>query len=146
MNLYQYRQSHGQPAVAQEVYLCTHSGWGLPTYALAIISKITPSGQIVIKMSNGADVRFSKDGREIGSSFRMARHLDFDIAGIREHVRIRGIVRAIILPLEQIAELERISRDWELPRALDRLAKVAELLAQAQLAATDAPQTDGTAK
>ena len=64
--------------IGDKVLVKNSSGWEIPIFTTATVTKVTPSGQAVVQINPNYTLRFDKDGRQVGEKWHPQWLLPFD--------------------------------------------------------------------
>ena len=90
-----------KPAIGDQVAICRYASFGPSTYDFGYtISRITPSGQMVVKRADGYERKFDKHGEEMSGSSYNRPYLRHNVAELELEVaalnRSKTAVQAIL--------------------------------------------------
>jgi hypothetical protein len=121
--------------IGQEVVVNSAYGANMPQFGYRV-KKITPKGQIVVvRESDGCEIRFDKYGFEVGSASRLYKStLSTDIDHARERVRYRGAAIEAATAINNVRMEERVLHTYNKEMFVQAIAELESKLAAAKAA------------
>lgn len=89
--------------VGEPVYVLTSRSYGSPHRIRGEVTKVTASGQITVKTSNGGEIRFTQRGQEIGDSYNKA-FLAWNVEQLDAVIAEERILRALSPVFSKVVE------------------------------------------
>ena len=142
-----YNSNHPALTVGQEVVVCRNGSWETHYTFGWRVTKVTPSGQVVVTWTDSAGVspsrdrRFSKDGDEMGEGKSEWRGvwIDTDVAGIRDQIATKDARRNAAQLLHGVTTYDQIGRGASKEFLLATAAKMRAALDAADAAIAALP-------
>lgn len=129
------------PTVGQRAYVIGRSRYllGTNSYYLVAVTKVTPSGQVLVTRVNWDDTtrpaptfRFSPEGHEIGGDKWYGNDIDYDVKKIAAKINQGRAQRAANDAVKAVVHKLRSDSSWSKEGLLEEVARLESLVAAAR--------------